>query len=316
MTGDNKRPFRLHAEYEAAGDQPNAISKLTAGLHDGLAHQTLLGVTGSGKSIGYDDEIYLLAHCGGRLQPSVVKAGPYLDRLLSECLPRGTSDVDTECYWPSDRAFSTYSYDPRSGWAGITRVAAFLRHRAPQRMFELRTQCGRAVTLTPDHNLWVLRDGMPALIRTEEARSTDFLPVPDRLPATGELREIEVLDHLGDAGLKAFADPDANLPKRAANCGRTGFVSGMHGDDLQEKQFAMRCASDDGGVPVEHYLNSGIRSAYRAAVWRVGDSLDTHRLPARLALCDDVMRQFGYYIGADNVGGRGCSTYRLRDYVA
>ena len=42
--------FRLHAEYEPAGDQPAAIKGLLDGLGDGLAHQTLLGVTGSGKT--------------------------------------------------------------------------------------------------------------------------------------------------------------------------------------------------------------------------------------------------------------------------
>jgi excinuclease ABC subunit B len=42
--------FELKAEYSPAGDQPQAIEKLTEGLVTGLAHQTLLGVTGSGKT--------------------------------------------------------------------------------------------------------------------------------------------------------------------------------------------------------------------------------------------------------------------------
>ena len=42
--------FRLHAEYNPAGDQPQAIKALTEGLAKGLRHQTLLGVTGSGKT--------------------------------------------------------------------------------------------------------------------------------------------------------------------------------------------------------------------------------------------------------------------------
>jgi excinuclease ABC subunit B len=43
-------PFRLHQSFAPAGDQPQAIDKLTEGLNDGLAYQTLLGVTGSGKT--------------------------------------------------------------------------------------------------------------------------------------------------------------------------------------------------------------------------------------------------------------------------
>jgi len=44
------KPFQLHANYKPAGDQPEAIRQLLQGLEAGLAHQTLLGVTGSGKT--------------------------------------------------------------------------------------------------------------------------------------------------------------------------------------------------------------------------------------------------------------------------
>lgn len=43
-------PFELHAPYEPSGDQPQAIEELNEGLESGLAFQTLLGVTGSGKT--------------------------------------------------------------------------------------------------------------------------------------------------------------------------------------------------------------------------------------------------------------------------
>ncbi len=43
-------PFHLQADWAPAGDQPEAIRQLVEGLSDGLAHQTLLGVTGSGKT--------------------------------------------------------------------------------------------------------------------------------------------------------------------------------------------------------------------------------------------------------------------------
>jgi excinuclease ABC subunit B len=44
------REFKLVSEFEPAGDQPAAIATLTAGLRNGMAFQTLLGVTGSGKT--------------------------------------------------------------------------------------------------------------------------------------------------------------------------------------------------------------------------------------------------------------------------
>src|SRR3989344_2354937 len=42
--------FKLHNPFQPAGDQPQAIKKLTEGIKKGLRHQTLLGVTGSGKT--------------------------------------------------------------------------------------------------------------------------------------------------------------------------------------------------------------------------------------------------------------------------
>lgn len=44
------KEFKLHSEFKPSGDQPEAIRRLEEGLENGLAHQTLLGVTGSGKT--------------------------------------------------------------------------------------------------------------------------------------------------------------------------------------------------------------------------------------------------------------------------
>jgi excinuclease ABC subunit B len=62
------RPFELVSAYQPAGDQPQAIDKLVDGIGDGLARQTLLGVTGSGKTM-------TMASVVGRLQrPTLVLA--------------------------------------------------------------------------------------------------------------------------------------------------------------------------------------------------------------------------------------------------
>jgi excinuclease ABC subunit B len=61
-------PFRLNQIFPPAGDQPEAIDKLREGLDDGLAYQTLLGVTGSGKT-------YTLANAIARVgRPALVLA--------------------------------------------------------------------------------------------------------------------------------------------------------------------------------------------------------------------------------------------------
>ena len=42
--------FTLQSAFKPKGHQPEAIAKLSSGLEDGLLHQTVLGVTGSGKT--------------------------------------------------------------------------------------------------------------------------------------------------------------------------------------------------------------------------------------------------------------------------
>ncbi len=44
------KKFKIHSSFKPAGDQPQAIQSLVDGLNDGEVHQTLLGVTGSGKT--------------------------------------------------------------------------------------------------------------------------------------------------------------------------------------------------------------------------------------------------------------------------
>src|SRR5678816_128426 len=51
MTDTTAAPtFELKGDYKPSGDQPEAIAQLVEGLESGLTHQTLLGVTGSGKT--------------------------------------------------------------------------------------------------------------------------------------------------------------------------------------------------------------------------------------------------------------------------
>jgi excinuclease ABC subunit B len=50
MPTEKHKPFKLHSPFQPAGDQPQAIKQLIEGLNDGEVHQTLLGVTGSGKT--------------------------------------------------------------------------------------------------------------------------------------------------------------------------------------------------------------------------------------------------------------------------
>ncbi len=59
------KPFKIDSPFEPAGDQPQAIKKLTEGFNDGLKAQTLLGVTGSGKT-------FTIAHMINKVQKTTI----------------------------------------------------------------------------------------------------------------------------------------------------------------------------------------------------------------------------------------------------
>jgi excinuclease ABC subunit B len=297
---DAPRAFELQAGYQPAGDQPQAIARLVEGLSSGLAHQTLLGVTGSGKSIGYDDEIYIVEHVAGRSIGSIRKAGPFIDRLIAGDGAAISDDGGPDRYTCVNRSFSTHAYDVRRGISGLHRIGAFLRHRAPAQMFELRTRCGRAVTLTGDHNLWVLRDGLPLLIRTEEATAGDRIPVPNILANTGDLRLLDVLPYLADSGLSVFAE-EAVL-QYAAGGGRSDFYAVMKACGLKphEKLFAMRNGLRGRGIKIGQFVQLGLYRTGNANAWRVGGKCESCSIPAALPLTDDVLRLFGYYVAEGN----------------
>ena len=65
---ETSKPFKIHSDYEPAGDQPQAIAALTLGLRQGERDQVLLGVTGSGKT-------FTMAHVVQNLQrPTLILA--------------------------------------------------------------------------------------------------------------------------------------------------------------------------------------------------------------------------------------------------
>ncbi len=59
------KAFTLATQYAPAGDQPTAIASLVDGLNQGLFHQTLLGVTGSGKTFTMANVIQATQRPGG-----------------------------------------------------------------------------------------------------------------------------------------------------------------------------------------------------------------------------------------------------------
>ena len=305
-----KTAFKLEAAYEPAGDQPQAIEKLVSGLNDGLAHQTLLGVTGSGKSVGYGDTLVIAEAVAGEVRTRLVKAGPFIDSLIESHGLQSQQASETERFACADRAFLAPAYDPVHGKTAWYPVAALLRHRAPPRMFRLVTKCGRAIEATGDHNFWVLRNGIPTLIKTENAQATDFLPVPDIVtPLSQRLDTLDVISYLGDTELSVFAEE--SVLEYIAAAGDARFTAVMRGffPNPYWKIRAMRGRYRGSGMRVRHYLKllsetNGLGGRNNDSGIYVGGKKAACRLPAKVKLSDSILALFGYYVAEGNAQRR------------
>jgi excinuclease ABC subunit B len=295
------KPFVLKADYEPAADQPQAIAKLVEGINDGIKHQTLLGVTGSGKSIGYDSPLYLVETVDGRAHTRIIQAGPFIDRLI-DSVPQLAGDSETERYACVEGAYFTHAYDPVTGMASRSAVSALLRHKAPEEMFRLKTSCGRTVTLTGDHNLWVLRAGRLELIKTQDVRESDHIPTPDSISADEDLRVVDVIPYLAETELSVFAEE--SIVAHAIGGGYANLVTGFKDCGLNPyaKLRAIRLRIRGSGLKMGAYLRlrPQLGQAFEGASVSVGGKKRECRLPAQLHLSDAVLALFGIYIAEGN----------------
>jgi excinuclease ABC subunit B len=90
-------PFELALPFEPAGDQPEAIARLTQGVEDGLAFQTLLGVTGSGKTFTMANVIARLGRPALILAPNKTLAAQLYSEMR-EFFPRNAVEYFVSYY--------------------------------------------------------------------------------------------------------------------------------------------------------------------------------------------------------------------------
>ena len=86
--------FQVVSEYQPAGDQPEAIAALAAGIENGLDEQTLLGVTGSGKTFTLAKVIEAVQRPTLVLAPNQTLAAP-LCAEFQEFFPNNATTTTT-----------------------------------------------------------------------------------------------------------------------------------------------------------------------------------------------------------------------------
>jgi excinuclease ABC subunit B len=89
--------FEITSQFQPAGDQPEAIEKLIAGVQNGLAHQTLLGVTGSGKTFSVANVIQAVQRPTLILAPNKTLAAQLYGEM-QEFFPRNAVEYFVSYY--------------------------------------------------------------------------------------------------------------------------------------------------------------------------------------------------------------------------
>ncbi len=137
---DRSQPFRIVADFTPSGDQPTAIKTLVQGLKDGLTDQTLLGVTGSGKT-------FTVAHIIQELQRPALILAPnktLAAQLYSE-FKTFFPDNAVEYFVSYYDYYQPEAYVPRSDTfiekdSSINEQIDRMRHAATRALFE-RKDC-------------------------------------------------------------------------------------------------------------------------------------------------------------------------------
>lgn len=214
--------FQLISEYQPGGDQPQAIEKLVQGLRDGKRYQTLLGATGTGKSVAWEEPVTV--QLGGQR----CYRGP-IGKLLDQVFGEEQSAESLEIPPPDE--WRVLAWDAATGQVDYRRITGLSRHHSPEQMVRLRTACGREVVVTGDHSVWALRGGQLHLLPGDALKSGDALPLPTRIPEPKEPQTyLNVLERLKGISLHVGVSTESfDLPLKELKRVLIPFYPDIHG---------------------------------------------------------------------------------------
>ncbi|HVA11015.1 MAG TPA: LAGLIDADG family homing endonuclease, partial [Candidatus Dormibacteraeota bacterium] len=273
--------FRLSSDFKPTGDQPAAIAALTKGLQEDMHHQTLLGVTGSGKSVIGSSKV-LVARYGTCLYIPIEQ----LSTVFSDHLPQG-ADIAQAVTLSS--SLETLSLNTEKGDTAFSRVTEVSRHTYEGDLYTVESACGRSNQFTDSHNVYVLRDGCLKLIASKALRVGDWLPVPDILPANSNngISELDLRQWLpGDNFYVALSDVE-NIP--------TGTLS-------QQKLWRVRRQRER--IRLADYRTLS-RTSFEARLDFVGTRSRHAAIPLTIGASRELWRFIGLFI-AEGHAAKGC----------
>ncbi len=167
--------FNLKASFEPTGDQPQAIEKLTENLKNNIKNQVLLGVTGSGKSLTYDQSVIVKSRLTGAVRE--VKIGAFVDQYMSKNYAFSYENSQIVSSPDMGERFQALSWNPKtcvSEFCDISYLTSFIKPKVgivlnvgPAHLEKFGTleavakEKGKLVEVLPKNGLAVLNEDDP-----------------------------------------------------------------------------------------------------------------------------------------------------------
>ena len=144
--------------------------------------------SGSGKSIRGEEPV--LVKKNNKIQ--LTKIGPLIENLIKK---QGIDFYDEELEGKTFPGISVWTFDKNlKGKWGEVKIAA--RKKAPKEFYKFKTQSGREITTTGDHNMLILKEGKVMAVKSSEVKKGEYIPLPRFLPQAENKTENLDLFHL------------------------------------------------------------------------------------------------------------------------
>ncbi len=323
--------FQVNSEYQPAGDQPQAIEKLASGLDAGMRAQTLLGVTGSGKTHTMARTIeragkpaLIIAHnktLAAQLASEFAEFFPnnaveyfvsYYDYYQPEAyVPSSDTFIEKDAQVNEDidrlRHSATSSLFTRRDVIVVASVSAIYGLGSPE---EYRSK----MVLLEEGGFYDLDDVLRDLVRIQYARN-DFQLARGTFRVRGDVLEIHPAYQDTVYRVSFFGDEVENMTE----------VDPLTGEVLREHDIltvypATHFVTDEDRLAVAtKNIEAELEERY-AELEQQGKVLEAYRLRQRTLYDLEMMRELGYCSGIENysrhLDGRaaGSTPYTLLDY--
>jgi excinuclease ABC B subunit len=284
-------PLEVHSPYTPKGDQPQAIKSLVDGARDGLRFQTLRGATGTGKSVHYDEPVTILLEDGSHYRGSI---GHLIDTAL------GDTQSEESFELPPPESWQVLAWNPKTGNTSYQKITGLSRHTSPEELYKIHSKCGREVTVTGDHSVWVLREGQLQLLPGSELKSGDALPIPLHIPEpTQPLESLNLLEVLRESKT-IYADVRAVTIQQ-----ERGFVKNWLSDfynDPLHKRFTIE--KNIRGHGVSFAAATALLERTDAPLESVFLQGKTYKQNASLAITPELMTLWGTFLAEGHAAPR------------